>query len=346
MMPASDTFIEALPKAELHVHLEGTLEPGLKIILARRNGHPLQDMTEDDIRAGYGFHDLPSFLALYYEGVELLHTEQDFYDLCHAYLKKAASQNVLYSEMFFDPQLHTRRGIAFETVISGLNRARKDAQRDFGIRSQLVMCFIREMSAQSAEETFTQAQPHLSDIVGVGLDSDEKGNPPAKFANVFKRARDAGLHVTMHCDIDQENTHEHIRQALEDLGSERLDHGLNILEKPDLLRQARERHIPFTVCPFPNMAIRPNSNEKDIRALLDAGLTITINSDDPGYMQGVYMTEAMKMARDGAHLTPDELLTISRNAFNAAWIGEEERRTYLDRLDDFARKAGMMASAT
>ncbi|GCE79888.1 adenosine deaminase [Komagataeibacter oboediens] len=346
MMPASDTFIEALPKAELHVHLEGTLEPGLKIILARRNGHPLQDMTEDDIRAGYGFHDLPSFLAMYYEGVELLHTEQDFYDLCHAYLKKAASQNVLYSEMFFDPQLHTRRGIAFETVISGLNRARKDAQRDFGIRSQLVMCFIREMSAQSAEETFTQAQPYLSDIVGVGLDSDEKGNPPAKFANVFKRARDAGLHVTMHCDIDQENTHEHIRQALEDLGSERLDHGLNILEKPDLLRQARERHIPFTVCPFPNMAIRPNSNEKDIRALLDAGLTITINSDDPGYMQGVYMTEAMKMARDGAHLTPDELLTISRNAFNAAWIGEEERRTYLDRLDDFARKAGMMASAT
>ncbi|GBR32429.1 adenosine deaminase [Komagataeibacter oboediens] len=346
MMPASDTFIEALPKAELHVHLEGTLEPGLKIILARRNGHPLQDMTEDDIRAGYGFHDLPSFLALYYEGVELLHTEQDFYDLCHAYLKKAASQNVLYSEMFFDPQLHTRRGIAFETVISGLNRARKDAQRDFGIRSQLVMCFIREMSAQSAEETFTQAQPYLSDIVGVGLDSDEKGNPPAKFANVFKRARDAGLHVTMHCDIDQENTHEHIRQALEDLGSERLDHGLNILEKPDLLRQARERHIPFTVCPFPNMAIRPNSNEKDIRALLDAGLTITINSDDPGYMQGVYMTEAMKMARDGAHLTPDELLTISRNAFNAAWIGKEERRAYLDRLDDFARKAGMMASAT
>ncbi|MBL7232189.1 adenosine deaminase [Komagataeibacter oboediens] len=346
MMPASDTFIEALPKAELHVHLEGTLEPGLKIILARRNGHPLQDMTEDDIRASYGFHDLPSFLALYYEGVELLHTEQDFYDLCHAYLKKAASQNVLYSEMFFDPQLHTRRGIAFETVISGLNRARKDAQRDFGIRSQLVMCFIREMSAQSAEETFTQAQPYLSDIVGVGLDSDEKGNPPAKFANVFKRARDAGLHVTMHCDIDQENTHEHIRQALEDLGSERLDHGLNILEKPDLLRQARERHIPFTVCPFPNMAIRPSSNEKDIRALLDAGLTITINSDDPGYMQGVYMTEAMKMARDGAHLTPDELLTISRNAFNAAWIGEEERQTYLDRLDDFARKAGMMASAT
>ncbi|GAN86437.1 adenosine deaminase [Komagataeibacter intermedius] len=345
MMPASDTFIEALPKAELHVHLEGTLEPGLKIILARRNGHPLQDATEDDIRAGYGFHDLPSFLALYYEGVELLHTEQDFYDLCHAYLKKAASQNVLYSEMFFDPQLHTRRGIAFETVISGLNRARKDAQRDFGIRSQLVMCFIREMSAQSAEETFTQALPHLSDIVGVGLDSDEKGNPPAKFANVFKRARDAGLHVTMHCDIDQENTHEHIRQALEDLGSERLDHGLNILEKPDLLRQARERHIPFTVCPFPNMAIRPNSNEKDIRALLDAGLTITINSDDPGYMQGVYMTEAMKMARDGAHLTPDELLAISRNAFRAAWIGEKERRIYLDRLDDFARKAGMMVPA-
>lgn len=343
MTSASDSFIEALPKAELHVHLEGTLEPALKIVLARRNGHAIQSMTEDDIRAGYVFDDLPSFLALYYEGVELLQTEQDFYDLCYAYLNKVASQNVLYTEMFFDPQLHTRRGIAFETVIKGISRARADAQRDFGIRSQLIMCFIREMSAESADETFTQALPYLSEIIGVGLDSDEKGNPPAKFAHVFRRAREAGLHVTMHCDIDQQNTHEHIRQALEDVGSERLDHGLNVLEKPELLQQARERHIPFTVCPFPNMAIRPGSNEKDIRALLDAGLTITINSDDPGYMQSVYMNEAMKMARDGAALTPEELVTISRNAFNAAWIGAEERRAYLDRLDTFARREGVAA---
>ncbi|MCE2574429.1 adenosine deaminase [Komagataeibacter sp. FNDCR2] len=341
MTSASDTFLEALPKAELHVHLEGTLEPALKIILARRNGHPLQNMTEDEIRAGYQFHDLPSFLALYYEGVDLLQTEQDFHDLCYAYLKKVAAQNVLYTEMFFDPQLHTRRGIAFETVINGITRARKAAEGEFGIRSQLVMCFIREMSAESAEETFTQALPHLSEIVGVGLDSDEKGNPPAKFANVFRRAREAGLHVTMHCDIDQENTHEHIRQALEDLGSERLDHGLNILEKPELMAQARARHIPFTVCPFPNMVIRPGSNEKDIRALLDAGMTITINSDDPGYMHSVYMTEALKLARDGADLTAQEVVTLSRNAFNAAWIGEEERRTYLSRLDDFVRQEGL-----
>ncbi|EHH68838.1 adenosine deaminase [Gluconobacter morbifer] len=338
-------FLEALPKAELHVHLEGTLEPSLKIELARRNGHPLQSMTSEDISAGYLFHDLPSFLALYYEGVELLQTEQDFYDLCFAYLKKAASQNVLYTEMFFDPQLHTRRGIAFKTVISGITRARKEAEQAFGIHSQLIMCFIREMSTESADETFTQAVPYLSDIIGVGLDSDEKGNPPAKFAHVFQRARDAGLHLTMHCDLDQENTHEHIRQALEDLGSERLDHGLNILEAPDLVRQARARNIPFTVCPFPNDVIRPGSNAKDIRALLDAGLTVTINSDDPGYMKGVYMTQALEMARIGADLTADELVTISRNAFSAAWIGDRERAGYLAALDRFAHQYGLAVPA-
>ena len=335
-------FLEKLPKAELHVHLEGTLEADLKIRLAERNNHPLKSSTAEDIRQGYVYHDLPSFLALYYEGVELLQTEQDFHDLCYAYLAKVAQQNVLYTEMFFDPQLHIRRGLDFGTVIRGFNAAQEDAERDFGIRSRLILCFIREMSAESADETFTQALPYLerpdrSRIIGVGLDSDEKGNPPAKFAKTFARAKAMGLHLTMHCDLDQENTHEHIRQALQDLGSERLDHGLNVLEKPELITMAREKGVTFTICPSPNDVIRPGRSRQDIRNMLAAGLKITINSDDPGYMQSVYMTESLAKAQAAADLTPEELIQISRNAFEAAWISDAERETYLAALQDFAQ---------
>ena len=329
-------FIDALPKAELHVHLEGTLEASLKMDLARRNDHPLKESSEEAIRAGYIYHDLLSFLSLYYEGVELLLTENDFYDLCYQYLRKSASQNVLYTEMFYDPQLHTRRGIPFATVITGITRAREAAERDFGIRSQLIMCFVREMSAESADETFTQALPYLDDIVGVGLDSYETGNPPAKFAQVFARARAAGLHLTMHCDLDQENTHEHIRQALDDLASERIDHGLNVLDRPELIARARERDIVFTICPSPNDVIRPGCGRRDLRGMLDAGLRITINSDDPGYMNSAYMTECLRSAQETADLTRAELLAISRNAFASAWISDAERSHYLEALDRFA----------
>lgn len=334
-------FLQELPKAELHVHLEGTLEADLKIRLAERNGHPLARRTADDIRSSYVYHDLPSFLALYYEGVEVLRTEEDFRDLCYAYLKKVSGQNVLYSELFFDAQLHTRRGIAFSTVIRGINAGQDEAERDFGIRSSLILCFIREMSAESADETLTQAEPYLAEpaqsrIIGVGLDSDEKGNPPAKFAAVFARARALGLHLTMHCDLDQINTHEHIRQALEDLGSERIDHGLNVLERPELIALAREKGTTFTLCPSPNDVIRPGRGREDIRAMLAAGLKITINSDDPGYMQSVYMTESFHKAQQAANLTRDELIGISRNAFNAAWIPQTERAGYLDTLNRFA----------
>ncbi|MBS1071901.1 adenosine deaminase [Gluconobacter cerinus] len=335
-------FLEKLPKAELHVHLEGTLEADLKIKLAERNNHPLRSSSAEEIRQGYVYHDLPSFLTLYYEGVELLQTEQDFHDLCYDYLKKVAQQNVLYTEMFFDPQLHTRRGIALGTVIRGFNAAQEEAEKDFGIRSHLIMCFIREMSADSADETFTQALPYLerpgrSRIIGVGLDSDEKGNPPAKFAKTFARARALGLHLTMHCDLDQQNTHEHIRQALQDLGSERLDHGLNVLEKPELIAMARDKGVTFTLCPSPNDVIRPGRSRQDIRDMLAAGLKITINSDDPGYMQSVYMTESFAKAQSAADLTRHELIQISRNAFQAAWISDDERALYLDALETFAR---------
>jgi len=347
--PSVREFLETMPKAELHVHLEGTLEADLKIRLANRNGHPLRFSTEDEIRQGYIYHDLPSFLALYYEGVDLLRTGEDFYDLCFSYLEKVARQTVLYAEMFFDPQLHLRRGVAFGTIIRSLNAAQEDAERMFGVRSSLILCFVREMSLESAEEAFAQALPYLerpgrSRIVGVGLDSNERGNPPAKFADIFARAEALGLHLTLHCDLDQENTHEHIRQALQDIGSRRVDHGLNVLDRPELIAMARDRDVTFTLCPFPNEVVRPGRSRKDIRDMMAAGLKITFNSDDPGYMRSVYMTESFAMAQEAAALTPEELVRISRNAFEAAWIPEGERLGYLDALEGFARRHGVTVS--
>ena len=199
-------FIEAMPKAELHVHVEGTLEPELKFELARRNGIELPYQSVEEMRAAYNFDDLPSFLRVYYEGMSVLRTEQDFFDLTTAYLTKVHSQNVLYAEMFFDPQAHTTRGIALETVIRGIRRAQDDAQERLGIRTQLIMCFLRDMTAESAMATLDESLPHKDWIVGVGLDSDERGNPPVKFKEVFTRARAEGYRLTMHCDVDQENS--------------------------------------------------------------------------------------------------------------------------------------------
>ena len=206
-------FIEGMPKAELHVHVEGTLEPELKFELARRNGIELPYESVEEMRAAYNFDDLPSFLQVYYEGVSVLRTEQDFFDLTTAYLEKAHSQNVLYAEIFFDPQAHTTRGIAFETVIRGIRQAQEDAKERLGIRTQLIMCFLRDMSAESAMATLEESLPHKDWIVGVGLDSDERGNPPVKFKELFARARTEGFRLTMHCDVDQENSTRHIWQT-------------------------------------------------------------------------------------------------------------------------------------
>ncbi len=209
------SFIDKLPKAELHVHLEGTLEPELSFALATRNGVPLSYDTPQALIAAYDFHDLPSFLAIYYKAMEVLVTEQDFFDLSWAYLQKARGQNVLYCEMFFDPQAHTRRGVAFATVIGGIRRAQQQALAELGIESQLILCFLRDHSAESALATLQAALPYQDWIVGVGLDSDEKDNPPRKFAEVFRRARAQGYQLTMHCDVHQADTHEHIRQVLD-----------------------------------------------------------------------------------------------------------------------------------
>ena len=333
-------FIHELPKAELHIHLEGSLEPEMRFELARRNGIALPYPDVEALRRSYRFHDLQSFLAVYYQGRSVLVREQDFYDLCYAYLARAASQNVLYSEMFFDPQQHVQRGIPLSTVIRGFTAARQDAQRKSGIESQLIMCFMRELSAESAMQILDAALSLGSFLAGVGLDSDENGNPPDKFRAVFAKAKANGLRVTVHCDVNQPDTHEHIRQALQDVRADRIDHGGNILERPELMAIARQAGLAFTVCPlYSGWLTGPRGQRINIvRSMLDQGLKVTVNSDDPAYMGGHYISDSLRQAQIDSGLNRAELVTISRNAFEAAWITQTQRSRYLSRLDSFAHQ--------
>jgi adenosine deaminase len=331
-------FIAAMPKAEYHVHLEGTLEAEMKFALARRNGLSLPYADADALRRSYDFHDLPSFLTLYYSGMSVLLKEQDFYDLAHAYLTKAASQNILYAEMFFDPQEHLKRGVPMDAVIGGITRARNDAQRRLGIRSQLILCFLRDLSAESAMAALDAALPMKEHLIGVGLDSDEKDNPPGKFAAAFAKARAAGLKATVHCDLNQKDSLAHIREAIVDLKVDRIDHGGNVLQSPDLVALAKRRGLYFTVCPgFSGQVVGADGRIDVVRGMLDQGLNVTINSDDPAYMGSKYLLDVLIDAQARSALTKRELVRIERNAFNAAWISPKERQPYLDRLDAFVR---------
>ena len=327
-------FIERMPKAELHVHVEGTLEPELKFDLARRNGIELPYQSVEAMRAGYDFDDLPSFLKIYYEGMSVLETEQDFYDLTTAYLTKAHSQNVLYAEIFFDPQAHTSRGIAYDTGIRGIRRAQVDAQDKLGIRTQLIMCFLRDMSAESAMATLEQSLPYKDWIVGVGLDSDEEGNPPIKFKEVFTRARAEGYRLTMHCDVDQENSTRHIWQTLDDIGVDRIDHGVNALEDEALCDEIMRRGLALTVCPISNDSISGSLKALEVRRMLELGMRATVNSDDPAYFAG-YMNENLVATQEAADLSRDQIVRLAVNAFEASWLPAGEKRALRSRLDGY-----------
>jgi adenosine deaminase len=329
------TFIEGLPKAELHLHLEGVLEPELKFELAARNGLDLPYGSVEEMRAAYDFDDLPSFLAARYEGDSVLLTEDDFYDLGMAYFRKAHSQNVLYVEAFFDPQAHTTRRVPFSTVIRGIRRAQQDAEASLGLRSQLIMCFLRDLSAESAMETLEESLPYGDWIVGVGLDSDEKGNPPVKFKEVFARARREGYRLTMHCDVDQENSVEHIWQCLDEVRVERIDHGVNALEDPALIREINSRRLGLTVCPISNRYVTGDLKAGEIKSMLDQGVRATINSDDPAYFVG-YMNENLAAVQEAVNLTRSEIVQLARNAFTVSWLAPEDRSRYLDSLEDYA----------
>ena len=333
-------FIERMPKAELHVHVEGTLEPELKFDLARRNGIELPYRSVEEMRAGYDFDDLPSFLDIYYEGMGVLLTERDFCDLSTAYLTRAHSQNVIYAEIFFDPQAHTSRGIAYDTVIRGIRRAQMDAQDRLGIRTQLIMCFLRDMSADSAMATLEQSLPYKDWIVGVGLDSDEHGNPPIKFKAVFDRARAEGYRLTMHCDVDQENSTRHIRQTLDDIGVDRIDHGVNALEDEALCDAIVRRGLALTVCPISNRYITGSLKALEVRRMLELGMKATVNSDDPAYFPG-YMNENLVATQEAADLSRDQIVRLAANAFEASWLPAEEKRALRSRLDGYiASQAG------
>lgn len=339
--PALANFIRGMPKSEYHVHLEGTLEAEMKFALARRNGMNLSFADVAAMKASYVYHDLPSFLAIYYDGMKVLQKEPDFYDLAYAYLAKAASQNVNYAEMFFDPQEHLKRGVPMAEVIGGITRARRDAEAKLGIRSQVILCFVRDLSATSAMIALDAALPFKADLVGVGLDSDEAGNPPEKFRDHFAKARANGLKVTAHCDVDQTDTLRNIRTVLTDLKVDRIDHGGNIVQSPELVAIAKERGISFTVCPtFSGTLRRTEKVPIDVvRAMMDAGLKVTISSDDPAYMGSEYIDDVLIRASDRSNLTKSELIAIARNGFEAAWLPDADKATLLGRLEAYVKAA-------
>lgn len=334
-LPPSPTreFITGLPKAELHLHLEGTLEPDLKLALAERNGIEIPQKTVEEVEASYQFDSLASFLAVYYPAMDVLVTEQDFYDLAHAYLLRAAADGVRHVEMFFDPQAHTVRGVPFADVVRGYHRAAVDAA-DFGVDADLIMCFLRDHTAESAAATLEESVPFQDLIVGVGLDSDERDNPPAKFAEVFARARELGYLLTMHCDIDQVGSIENIRQVIEDIGVDRIDHGTNIVENPELVELVRERGLGLTTCPVSNSFVTSDMKATEIVDLLRAGVKVTINSDDPAYFGGYVAANYITLAED-AGLSTEEVVTLAKNSFEASWITDEDKASYLQEIDEY-----------
>jgi adenine deaminase len=337
---ALTSFAHGLPKAELHLHLEGTLEPELRFALAERNGIPLAQRTVEEVRATYDFTDLTSFLAVYYPAMEVLRTASDFHDLAWAYLRRAAAQGVAHVEMFFDPQAHTSRGVPFAEVIGGYRRAAERADAELGVSAELILCFLRDLPAEDAMATLEAALPFSDLIVGVGLDSDERGHPPAKFADVFARAREAGLLLTMHCDIDQENSVEHIRQVLHEIGVDRIDHGTNIVEDPALVELVKERGLGLTCCPVSNSFVTAQMKSDEIVSLLRQGVRVTVNSDDPAYF-GSYVADNYVALAEHAGLTATDLVQLARNSFEASWLTDERRADYLRRVDEYATAHGV-----
>jgi adenine deaminase len=333
------SFIEGMPKAELHIHIEGSLEPEMMFALAQRNGVSLPYASVEAVRAAYQFSDLQDFLDLYYQGMSVLRTEQDFYDLAMAYLRRAKAQNVRHCEIFFDPQGHTDRGVAFKTVIDGLWRALKDGERELGVTSALILCFLRHLDEASAERTLDEALPWRDRFIGVGLDSSEKGNPPSKFQRVFARARSLGFKAVSHAG--EEGPAEYVRQALDLLKVDRVDHGNHALDDPDLVARLVRDKMPLTVCPLSNLRLRgvPDMKAHPLRRMLQAGLKATVNSDDPAYFGG-YVNENYVAAQQALDLSRDEIVTLARNGFEAAFCSEATKARHLSALNDYCLSRG------
>jgi adenosine deaminase len=335
-MSTLDKFIEGLPKVELHLHIEGSLEPELMFSLAQRNKIKLPFKSVEEVRKAYNFGNLQDFLDIYYQGMGVLQVEQDFYDLTWAYLEKCAAQNVMHVEIFFDPQGHTSRGIKFETVINGISRALDDGRKKLGISSHLIMCFLRHLSEADAFQTLEQALPYKNKIIGVGLDSSEKGHPPSKFERVFAKARAEGLLTVAHAG--EEGPPEYVWEALDLLKVNRLDHGNRSLEDPRLIARLVKEGMALTVCPLSNLKLCVVKDMRDhpLKKMLELGLKATVNSDDPAYFGG-YMNDNFKAVARAVGLEKSHLLTLTRNSINASFLSEIEKNTLLQKVDAYAR---------
>ena len=331
-----DAFVAGLPKAELHMHIEGSLEPELMFALAARNDVKLPFASVAEVRKAYQFTDLQSFLDILYEGARVLLKEQDFYDMTWAYLQKAQAQNVRHAEIFFDPQTHTDRGVSFETVINGIHGALAEGERRLSISSRLIMCFLRHLPAEAANATLRQALPFKDWIVAVGLDSSEVGHPPEKFQAVFERAREEGFLTVAHAG--EEGPPEYIWQALDLLKIARIDHGVRCVEDPRLVERLAAEQVPLTVCPLSNVALHgfESMEQHNLKQLLDLGLCATVNSDDPAYFGG-YVNENLRAAQQALGLERGDLYRLARNSFVAAFLDASEKRKLIDELDGYVQ---------
>jgi adenosine deaminase len=325
-------LLAAMPKAELHIHIEGSLEPELIFQLAQRNGVVLPYASVEDLRRAYAFTNLQSFLDIYYAGASVLLQAQDFYDMAWAYLQRAAADNVVRTEIFFDPQTHTARGVAMETVIDGLHRACTDA-RKIGVDAELILCFLRHLSEEEAFETLEQALPFRNRFIGVGLDSSEVGHPPEKFARVFAKCAQQGLHLVAHAG--EEGPPAYVWSALDVLKVERIDHGVQSARDPALMKRLAQDRIPLTVCPLSNLKLQvfPELGQHNLRALLDAGLMATVNSDDPAYFGG-YMNENFLQTFAATGLDAQHAYRLARNSFEGSFASPGAKRKAIESIDE------------
>lgn len=323
----------AIPKAELHIHIEGSLEPELIFALAQRNGLNLPYANVDALREAYAFTNLQSFLDIYYAGASVLLHEADFHDMAWAYFLRAKADNVVHAELFFDPQTHTARGVPMATVVQGLASACERARAELGISAELILCFLRHLSEEDAFATLDVALPYRQHFIGVGLDSSEVGHPPSKFSRVFARCRELGLHVVAHAG--EEGPPAYIWEALNDLKTERIDHGVRSLEDPALVAELAQRRTPLTVCPLSNLKLCVVNDLKDhpMKRLLDAGLCATVNSDDPAYFGG-YMNANFVQTVEALDLTREHVVTLARNSFEASFVSEARRKELMALLED------------
>ena len=325
-------LLAAMPKAELHIHIEGSLEPELIFQLAQRNGVAIPYASVEELRQAYAFSNLQSFLDIYYAGASVLLKEQDFYDMAWAYLLRAQADNVLRAELFFDPQTHTARGVPMETVIKGLHRACTDARIRLGVDAELILCFLRHLSEADAFETLEQALPYRDLFIGVGLDSSELGHPPEKFARVFAKCRQLGLHLVAHAG--EEGPPAYVWEALDVLKVERIDHGVQSVKDPALMERLARDRIPLTVCPLSNLklCVFPTLKEHNLRALLEAGLVATVNSDDPAYFGG-YMNENFLQTFAATGMDAGHAYRLAANSFEGSFAPADAKKRYIERLD-------------